>query len=121
MIAVFITRQTSPIGAIRIANAIHDQEEDCPIRIFCGLPVIVITEPTLLLVARPNRYGSARNPARFVAVKRSGVIRRQIVSLINSAERMPATMQTTQRSCLSLWLRLSNRSANAFSSSEAVA
>ena len=56
---------------------------------FCGLPVIVATEPMFEAVARPTRYGIGGRFSRWQRWSTSGVKATQTTSLTRNAERTP--------------------------------
>ena len=63
--------------------------ESEPMMMFCGLPVIVATEPMFEAVARPTRYGIGGRFRRWQRWSTSGVRATQTTSLTRNAERTP--------------------------------
>ena len=63
--------------------------EKDPIRMFCGLPVIVAVLPTFDAVATARRYGTGLTPIRRVAFSTKGTMTRQMMSLTKNAESNP--------------------------------
>ncbi len=65
---------------------------------FCGLPVIVATEPMFEAVARPTRYGIGGRFSRWQRWSTSGVNATQTTSLTRNAESTPErTIVTASR------------------------
>ena len=64
---------------------------------FCGLPVIVATEPIFEAVARPTRYGIGGRFRRWQRWSTSGVNATQTTSLTRNAERTPEMAIVTAR------------------------
>jgi hypothetical protein len=69
-----------------------------PTIMFCGLPVMVATLPTLLAVARAIRYGTGFSPRPLTIWITSGVSTRQTTSLTKKADRTPAEATTATSS-----------------------
>ena len=89
----FTIKQSNPIGAIRRANALHVQPEDWPMSMFCGFPVSVIIEPTLLLVASQQiRFGGQTHS--LCSSQQYGVIDKQSIVY---KERRQATRGCTHK------------------------
>ncbi len=63
--------------------------ENEPIRMFCGLPVIVAVLPMFDAVATASRYGTGLTPIRRVAFNANGTMTRQMMSLTKNAESSP--------------------------------
>src|SRR5579883_3073208 len=72
--------------------------EKLPIRIFCGLPVIVAVLPIFEAMAIASRYGAGLRLSRETSSRTSGVSTRQIASLTRKAEKKPEVAMTAKSS-----------------------
>src|SRR5256886_1382009 len=89
-----MARPPTPTGSMRTRKPPNDAPLQMPTSMFCGLPVIESTDPTLAPMARPSRYGVGRTRSGPSAASSTGVTTRQTVSFTNRADRSPPPTTT---------------------------
>ena len=76
---------------------------------FCGLPVIVATLPTLEASGMASKYGIGSRFKRLTRSSTSGVMTRQMASLTRKAENEPATTTIASNKTTGWWARVTTQ------------